>query len=525
MKHGHIALAFTLALVSGAACGSGPDARPTTRDAIHLVEMRSESPIVTIRVAFRAGSADDPPGKEGLTSLVFDMHADAGTRRFTYTELVQRLFPMAGGIETYSDRDESVIVARVHRDKLDEFYPLFREVLLEPRMDEADFTRLRQRAQTALTLELRGNDDEELGKEALASLVYEGHPYGRPVIGTERGLTAITLDDVRTHRSIALCRERVLAGIAGSYPDAMAERLRRDLRALPSGCPEPRALPDLTCSDDCADGRCADAAAARRCSGPTVLIVDKPEAESTAISMGFPIEVNRDHADYAPLFLATSYLGQHRQFAGVLFRSMRALRGLNYGDYAYSEAFVQDGWSRFPLPNTSRRQQMFSIWIRPVPTENAHFSVRIAMRELERLATDGMTAAQLETQRTFLTRYLPLYGQTESRRLGYALDDAFYSTSDSYFTRLPASWRELDADRLNRVVRAHLAGRRHIAIAIVTRNAAELADAIASERESPITYAEPKPDEVVAEDRVIQSYRLGIPRERIRVVPVAEMFR
>ncbi|NUQ34788.1 MAG: hypothetical protein HUU29_07595 [Planctomycetaceae bacterium] len=141
------------------------------------------------------------------------------------------------------------------------------------------------------------------------------------------------------------------------------------------------------------------------------------------------------------------------------------------------------------------------------------------------IGASGMTAAQLETQRTFLTRYLPLYGQTESRRLGYALDDAFYSTSDSYFTRLPASWRELDADRLNRVVRAHLAGRRHIAIAIVTRNAAELADAIASERESPITYAEPKPDEVVAEDRVIQSYRLGIPRERIRVVPVAEMFR
>ena len=62
-------------------------------------------------------------------------------------------------------------------------------------------------------------------------------------------------------------------------------------------------------------------------------------------------------------------------------------------------------------------------------------------------------------------------------------------------------------------------------IAIVTRNAAALADAIASETESPITYTEPKPDEVVQEDRVIQSYRLGIPRDRIRIVPVVEMFR
>lgn len=509
-----VAVAATIAAAcSLGACGAS-DVRPPRRDALTLVEMRSESPIVVIRIAFRAGSADDPAGKEGLTSLTFDMHTEAGTRRLTYTELVQRLFPMAGDIDSYTDRDQSVIVARVHRDKLEEFYPLLREVLLEPRFAEEDFSRLRERARTTLTLELRGNDDEELGKEALASLVYEGHPYGHPEIGTETGLGAITLDDVRAHRAIALCRDRVSAGIAGNYPDGFADRLRRDLRTLPSRCPAQRPLPDTSCSGGHYD-----------CTAPSVLIVDKPEAESTAISMGFPIAVNRDHADYAPLFLATSYFGQHRQFAGVLFRSLRALRGLNYGDYAYSENFVQDGWSRFPLPNTSRRQQMFSIWIRPVPTDNAHFSLRIATRELERLATGGMTAEQLDTQRTFLTRYLPLYGQTESRRLGYALDDVYYGSSERYFERLPPSWRGLDVAGLNRVIREHLAGRSHVRIAIVTSNAAALADAIATERESPITYTEPKPDEVIQEDRIIQSYRLGIPRERIRIVPVAEMFR
>src|SRR5262249_25176606 len=154
------------------------------------------------------------------------------------------------------------------------------------------------------TLELRGNDDEELGKEALAALVYEGHPYGHPVIGTERGLAAITLYDVRAHRATALCRERVMAGVAGNFPEGLARRLRADLMRLPAGCSARAPLPSTACDSGHFD-----------CAGPRVLIIDKPEAESTAISMGFPIAVNRDHADYAPLFLATSYLGQHRQFA------------------------------------------------------------------------------------------------------------------------------------------------------------------------------------------------------------------
>ena len=52
-----------------------------------------------------------------------------------------------------------------------------------------------------------------------------------------------------------------------------------------------------------------------------------------------------------------SYFGEHRTFSGLLMNKMRGDRGLNYGDYAYIESFIQDGGSRFPVPNIPRRQQ------------------------------------------------------------------------------------------------------------------------------------------------------------------------
>ena len=45
----------------------------------------------------------------------------------------------------------------------------------------------------------------------------------------------------------------------------------------------------------------------------------------------------------------------------------------------------------FPVPNNPRRQQYFSIWIRPVPADKAVFALRAALWELDRLVENGMS--------------------------------------------------------------------------------------------------------------------------------------
>ncbi len=487
--------------------GDAPRRREPLADGPRVIVDRNASPVVTLRVAFDAGSAADAPGREGLTQLTATLMAEGGAGELSYAELSDRLYPMAASIGAFVSRDETAFVGQVHRDHLEEFYPLLRDVLTRPRMGEADFARVRDQALNALTVDLRSARDEELGKQALQAMLYEGHPYGHPAVGTEAGLRRVRVDDARAHRGQLFCAGRATIGITGDVPEGFAARVERDVGRL---------------TGDACLGR-AELPAPPEVTAPRVLIVHKPDARAVAVSMGFAYDLTRDHPDYPAVLLATAWLGQHRQFVGRLMQEIRGERGLNYGDYAYAEHFTQEGWSRFPVPNDARRQQYFSIWLRPLRPETAHFAIRLAVRELRRLAAEGLTQAQLDHVRTFAENYFALYLQTASRRLGYAMDDAFYGVDAPYLERLRAAWRELTVEQLNAALSRHLDPGR-LSIAAVASDAEGLAEAIATEAASPVTYQSEVSARVQEDDRQIVAYPLGIPRERITVVPVNEMF-
>jgi zinc protease len=222
--------------------------------------------------------------------------------------------------------------------------------------------------------------------------------------------------------------------------------------------------------------------------------------------------------------VANSYLGEHRTFNGVLMNEIRGERGINYGDYSYVENFVQEGGSTFPRANIPRRQQFFSIWIRPVAPQHAHFSIRAAMRALDRLVKDGMTATQFEETRAFLLSYSKLWTQTPSRRLGYELDGRFYgrkSLVDEVAERLP----KLTVDQVNAAIRRHLASKgAYLAVVADEQGAAAFAEALKSNAPSPITYATETKPEVLKQDEAIAVYPLAVDAAKVRLVPASEMF-
>jgi zinc protease len=247
------------------------------------------------------------------------------------------------------------------------------------------------------------------------------------------------------------------------------------------------------------------------------------EAIATAISIGFPIGVTRADDDFYPLLVANSYFGEHRTFTGLLMNVMRGARGLNYGDYSYIENFIQAGGSRMPVPNIPRRQQFFSIWIRPVPHHNAHFALRQAMRELRRLVEQGLSAEDFEATRDFLLNYSQLYVQTTDRRLGYLMDarlnDAGFLV-DEIRARLP----ELTVEDVNSAVRRHLRFD-DLGVAVVTSNAEEFVERLLAGEPSRPTYNTEVGEDILAEDAEIVEYPIPFNIERVRIVPVDEMFR
>ncbi len=472
-----------------------------------VAQPSDESNSVSLRFVFATGSSEDPRDKLGLTELTARLVARGGTEEHSYSKLVEKLFPMAANIDVQVGRDQTVFYGRVHKDHFEEYYTLIRDVLLMPRMDVPDFNRVRQKMSSELTLALRGNDDEELGKAALAWALYPGLPYGHPTIGTEAGLEATTLEDAKTHRQRVLCDSRLTIGLAGAVSDDFAERVREDMKALPrceTLAPEIPKAPAKT--------------------GRQVLLVEKPSAAATAISIGFPLDLRRGEADYAALKLVEAYFGQHRNFSGVLQKSLRVSRGFNYGNYAYGEHFEQEGWQRIPKTNTARQRQYFSIWVRPVKDADKHFVFRLTIRKLEELIEKGISDEDFEKTRTFLKRYYLTFAETEARKLGYALDDHFYGQKSPYFDKLRADLDALSAAQINGVIKKYLT-KDNLVIAMITQNAAQFAEALASDAPSPVTYGAAKPEDILAEDKTVETMKLSIDKDAITIIPIGQIFK
>ncbi|HEX8200029.1 MAG TPA: insulinase family protein, partial [Isosphaeraceae bacterium] len=463
------------------------------------------SPLVALRVVLHVGAQDDPAGKEGLAALTAALIAQGGTRELTYEQVLERFYPMAAALEGDCRKEVTVFAGVVHRDNLAAYERLVAQMIAAPRFAPEDFERLRNEALDYLTKTLRGGNDEELGKWALQLALYPaGHPYGHVDEGTVRGLKAITLDDVKAFHQAHYAQEALRLGVAGGADASFVRRFRSDLSALASGGPPAPALPEPA-----------------RPEGLDVTIVRKPAAASTAISLGFPLDVTRRDDDFYALAVANSYLGEHRTFNGKLMQDLRGKRGLNYGDYAYIEDFIQEGQSAFPVPNNPRRQQAFSIWIRPVPPEKAVFALRGALWELDRLVERGISPEDFEATRSFLLNYSKLWVQTLPRRLGYAMDGAVYDRAD-LVTELARRLPKLSVEEVNAAVRRHLK-RPGMTVAIVAADAEALADLLKSGKPSPITYdTQGTPADVLAEDRQIEAFPLE--DVSVKIVPVEAMF-
>jgi zinc protease len=414
------------------------------------------------------------------------------------------MYPMATYVASQVDKEMITFYGSTDIHNLEAYYTLLRGILLNPGWREADLRRIKDRQINFLRVSLRESNEEELAKEVLYQTIYAGRPYGRQNTGTVAALQAMTMGDVRRFYESQFTKTNLVIGIGGGYPEGFPDRVKKDFEALPKGPSVVRSMPPPKTSGI-----------------PQAILIEK-QTRSVAFSLGTPIDVKRGDPDFLALLVAQSYLGQHRVSGGRLFDRMRDLRGLNYGDYAYIEYFPR-GMFRFePDPNLARQQQIFQIWIRPVPPEAAHFALRLALFELDKLIREGLTPEAFERTRSFLVKNVNLLIKTKQAELGYAIDSLFYGIPDynSYIRNGLAKLTVKDVnDAIGRWLRTD-----DIRIVAVAQNVEDLKRRLAGNLFSPMKYNSDKPKEVLDEDEIVERWRIALKPESIQIVPAATLF-
>ena len=476
-----------------------------TKAQFTVLDKTNDSPLIDVNFLFYTGAAADPADKKGVAALLARMLTQGGSQTRSYQEIQQGLYPLAGQFSSQLDKEMMSFTGRVHKDNAESWYQLISDQLLNPGWREDDFKRLKKELIDSIKSGLKASNDEELGKEVLYSELYKGHAYEYYNSGDLSDLSTITLDDVKAFYQAQLTQAKLHVGITGALSSELKKKMFTDLARLPVG-----------------NEKRLKIAKAPVLKGHHATVVEK-NAQSTAVSFGFPIDTIRNNKDWAALWLVRSYFGEHRSSNSYLYQQIRQARGMNYGDYAYIEYFPRGMYQTKPDANLGRSSQIFQVWLRPLRSNNdAHFATRAALYELDKLIENGMSEKDFQATRNYLTNYAPQLVASQDQQLGYALDSEFYQT-DEFVKYVREQFAKLSLADVNRVIKANLQTD-NIHYVFISADGEDMKKRLLSEQVSPLQYNSDKPAELLATDKVIENYKLNLPSTNVKVLAVDTVF-
>ncbi len=375
-------------------------------------------PILAIEASFLGGAALDPEGREGAVSLMTAL-LEEGAGELDATGFAEAREAVAARFGFSSSRDDVSVSAEMLTEFRDESLALFAAALTEPRFDETAFARVQ--AQIVSALRSEETDPDTLAGDAFYARAFPGHPYGRPAGGTPETMAALTLDDVRAAHEAALVRDRLRVAVVG---DITAEELGPILDdlfgALPASGP---ALPEVVAP--ALDG------------SVEVIDLDIPQSVVMFGQPGIP----RDDPDFIPAFVMDHMLGGGG-FGSRLTEELREKRGLTYGIYTWLAPgdFGALYAGRFSSAN-----------------DRVAEAIDLVRTEWLRMATEGVSEAELEASKRYLTGAYPLRFASNGSIAGQLLGLQTAGLDRDYVNERNALVEAVTVDDIRRVAQRILA--------------------------------------------------------------------
>ena len=243
--------------------------------------------IVAISAVVEAGSKYDHPKLSGMARLTNELLRE-GTSQRSAMELADFLDRHGIEFRTYTTQDFASVNLVCTDEHFDEALTILAEILTEPAFDGGRLLRLQER--TLREIERGATEASRRNHNQLLALLFDDHPYARPVEGTAESIGRITRDRVGKFYSTNYVAGSTVVSIVGNFDeDSAVASLEELLDDYPRG-----EAPGPEMSSPRRDGRTVD-----------MTFVDVPEARA---SVGY-LAVPAPHKDHPAVRVLTSIIG------------------------------------------------------------------------------------------------------------------------------------------------------------------------------------------------------------------------
>jgi len=331
-----------------------------------LVVEKDGLPLVSARLSFDAGQANEAAGKAGVAAMTAALLTQGTTTR-TAPQIATEIELLGATIGAGSGADFSNVFANAPANVFPQALTLMADLVRNPTFAEEELDR--QRTQTIDGLRIALTTPGPIAAAAAARVVYGDAEYGSPASGTLTTIPAITREDVAIFHSQHYRPMDATLVFAGDITEAEA-------RALAQG-----AFGDWTSA--------SAVGAAHNPAGPTlpprIVVIDQPGAGQAAVTVALR-GVSRTDADYFPLILGNTLLGG--SFTSRLNQEIRIKRGLSYG--TRSSLGIRRDEGLFTASAQTRNDAAAEV-------------ADLILAEVTRLSTTRPSASELSTRQAILT--------------------------------------------------------------------------------------------------------------------------
>ena len=380
----------------------------------------SRLPLVDFRLVARAGSVNDPAGREGLARLTAELLTQGAGKRDA-KQLAEEIEFVGGSLNASAGAEQVVVACEVLKKDLALGLELFRDVIVSPKFAAGDFERKKEEALGQIASDK--SEPSVIAENAMTRWFWGESPLGHPAIGWEASLKSVTRDDVaRFHAGFMTPERSVLVVVGDVTPQSLTNSLKTAFAGWKKSGTPPGPDPY---------------GAAAAISGRTLRIVNKPEATQTQIRMMCP-SVPRNHPDWYAIQVANTICGAG--FTSRLVNSIRVEQGLTY---SISSRFQQQrSAGAFRISTFTRNDQLRKC-------------VDAVLAEVQKLVDEGPTQAELDKSRNYLKGQFPLGLQSPDELAAEIASAEFFGLPQDFIASYPDKIGAVTMEDAKRVLKSY----------------------------------------------------------------------
>ena len=166
----------------------------TLANGLRVIHLASASPVVYCGYAVCAGTRDELPGEEGLAH--FCEHVTfKGTARRNSLQILNRLERVGGDLNAFTNKEDTVFYSALLREHLPRAVDLLTDIVMHSTYPQAEIDK--EIEVVCDEIECYNDSPAELIYDQFENIVFDGHPLGHNILGTQERLRGYTTADAK----------------------------------------------------------------------------------------------------------------------------------------------------------------------------------------------------------------------------------------------------------------------------------------------------------------------------------------